>query len=276
MYSGRQEDAVRYAQAALALGADARFDGFDPAWTSYREAEAHLIAGRLNRFLEICANLAAQPGLGQVVGRCGLLVGLPLVGRTEEARAIAEDTLTAARTHANPFCIANALYGSGRAFAPAAPLRALRVLRDGLTYAQEHRLPLFEAAIAVEAASLEAAHGDLGQALALFDAALDSFQRAGNAGSLGGALALLAVWFDRLERPDVAATLYGASNRALSQYVVELPAVVDHLRAALGDAAFDQYAADGAALDLADAVGYARHQIELARRQAANPDSGRT
>jgi hypothetical protein len=132
MYSGRYEDAVGYAQAAVALGADPRFDGFDPAWTSYREAEAHLIAGRSDRYIEICANLATQPGPAKVLGQCGLLWALPIVGRAEEARAIAEDTLTAARAHANPFCIATALYGSGRAFAPADPARALRFFRDGL------------------------------------------------------------------------------------------------------------------------------------------------
>jgi hypothetical protein len=59
-------------------------------------------------------------------------------------------------------------------------------------------------------------------------------------------------------------------------YVFYLPVVVDHLRAALGNAAFDQCTATGAAMDLAEAVGYARHHIELARRQATNPDSGRT
>jgi hypothetical protein len=85
------------------------------------------------------------------------------------------------------------------------------------------------------------------------------------------------VWFDRFERPDVAATLYGASTyHPGSQYYVNVPAMVDHLRAALGDAAFDQCAATGAAMDVADAVGYARRQIELARRQAFNPDPGRT
>jgi hypothetical protein len=136
---------------------------------------------------------------------------------------------------------------------------------------------MFEASTALQAASLEALHGDPGQALSLFDAALDSSHRAGNVASVGGALAYLAVCFDRFDQSDVAATLYGAStNRAVSQYVVELPAVVDHLRAVLGDAAFDQYAATGAAIDLAEAVGYARHHIELARRQAANPDSGST
>jgi hypothetical protein len=133
------------------------------------------------------------------------------------------------------------------------------------------------AAIAQEAAGLEAAHGDPGQGLALFDACLDSFQRAGNAASLGGTFAFLAVGFDRLDQPEVAATLYRAgTNHPGSQYLIDVPAVVDHLRAALGDANFDQYSDTGAAMDLADAVGYARHHIELARRQTANPDSGRT
>jgi predicted ATPase len=275
-YGGRYEAAVGYTRAALALEADARYDSFDPAWSRYREGLAHLLAARLDPYIEICADLAAQPGPAHVLGQCGLLVALPIVGRDEEARAIAEDALAAARAHANPYCIALALYGSGRAFAPADPARALRVLHDGLAYAQEHRLPYFEAAIAQEAAGLEAVHGDLGQALALFDANLAILQRAGNVASLGGTFAVLAVYFDRFDQPDVAATLYGAGNRALSRYVAELPAVVDHLHAVLGDAAFDQCAATGAAMDLADAVGYARRHIELARRQTANPDTGRT
>ena len=124
---------------------------------------------------------------------------------------------------------------------------------------------------------LETLHGDPGQALALFDTALDSLHRTGNAATLAMAFANLAVCFDRLDQPDVAATIYGASTlQAVSQYVLELPGVVDHLRAVLGDTAFDNCAATGAAMDAADAVAYARHHIELARRQAANPDSGRT
>jgi predicted ATPase/class 3 adenylate cyclase len=278
MYSGRYEDAVGYAQAAVALEADSGYDGFDPVWSRSQQALAHLFAGRLELFMEISANLAAQPGLTQVVGRCGLLLALPMAGRDEEARAIAEETVAAARAHANPYCIATALYGSGRAFAPADPTRALRVLRDGLAYAEEHRLLQLEAAMAEEAAGLEAAHGDLGQALALFDASLDSVHRAGDVTSMSTTLTYLAVCFDRFDRPDVAATLYGASttNQAIVQYVVDLPAMMDHLRVALGDAAFDQCATTGAAMDLADAVAYARHHIELARRQAANPDCGGT
>jgi predicted ATPase len=277
MYSGRYEDAVGYAQAAVALEADTGFDGFDPAWSHSREAAAHLYAGRLERGMEIYANLAAQSGLAQVMGRCGQLSALPLAGRDEEARAIAEDTLTAARAHANPWCIATALWGSGGAFVQTDPGRALRFFRDGLVYAEQHRLSFFEAAFAQTSAGLEAAHGDVRQALAVFDAALDRLHRAGHVASLATTFAILAVCFYRFDQPDVAATLYGAStNQAVSMYTVDLPAVVDHLRAVLGDAAFDQCAATGAAIDLADAVGYARHHIQLARRQASNPDSSRT
>jgi hypothetical protein len=275
--TGRPEAAVGYAQAAVALGADARFDGFDPRWSSYWEAVANLLAGRMDRCIEIYANLAAQPGPAHVLGQVGLLWTLPAAGRAEEAMALAEDTVAAARAYANPFSIGLALYGSGRAFAQANPARALGVLREGLVYAHEHRLPLHQVAIAPEAARLEALYGDLGQALALFDAALDSFQRAGNVSSMGGMLAFLAVCFDRFDQPDVAATLYGAStNQALSNYVLDLPGAVSRLRAVLGDVAFDECAAAGTAMDLADAIEYARHHIELARRQAANPDSGGT
>jgi predicted ATPase len=276
--SGRAEAALGYAQTAMALEADARFDGFDPAWSHFREATAHLVAGRLDRCLEICATLATQSGPPHVPGRCGLLVVLPIAGRAEEARAIAEDTLAAARAHGNPFFVAMALLGSGRAFAKADPARAVRLLRDGLAYAQQHRLPYFEAATEPDVAALEAVQGDLGQALALFDTALDRLQRAGDVPTLAETLAYLAVCFDRFERPDVAATLYGAHINRFRAIIstVDLSASVDHLRASLGDVAFDQCVATGANMDLSDVVGYARHHIELVRRQAANPDSGRT
>jgi predicted ATPase/class 3 adenylate cyclase len=282
-FSGRSEAGVGYAQAAVAMEADPRYDPFGPGWSSYQEAFAHLMAGRVDRHLDICAGLAAQPGPAQVMGQIGLLCGLQLAGRAEEAMPIAEDSLTAARAHGNPYFVALALAGSGWAFAQADPARALRLLRDGLVYTQEHRLPSLEAAVAQEAAGLEAVHGDIGQALALIDTAIDISHRAGVVVILATAFAYLAACFDRFDRPDVAATIYGASTnhveaiQAITMHSGNLlPGTVDHLRAALGDAAFDQCAATGAAMGLADAVGYARRQIELARRQAANPDSGQT
>jgi hypothetical protein len=112
-FIGRAEAAVGHAQAARALETDPRYDGFDPAWSHSAEAQAHMVAGRLDSIIEISANLATQPGPAQIMGQCGLLWALPIAGRTEEARAIAEDTLAAARAHANPWCIGLALMGRG-------------------------------------------------------------------------------------------------------------------------------------------------------------------
>ena len=61
-FTGRAEAAVGYAQTAVALEADPRYDPFEAGWSSVLEATAHLYAGRADRWLEICAALAAEPG----------------------------------------------------------------------------------------------------------------------------------------------------------------------------------------------------------------------
>ena len=266
--TGRPEIAVGYAHAAVVLQADPRYEPFDTGWSSFQEAGAHLLAGRSERFVEICTDLAAQPGFAHMLGLCGLLVALPLVGRREEALAIAEETLTAARAHGNPYWIAYALYAYGQAFTQTDPARALRVLREGLAYTQEHRNPFFEGIFAQGAAGLEAVHGDLVQALTLFDTAIDGFDRAGNVGTLAATLGGLAMLFDRFDRPEVAATIYGAcANDVNVHMVIGLPETIEHLRAALGDSAFGECAASGSAMELGNAVSYARHQIRLVRSQ---------
>ncbi len=76
------------------------------------------------------------------------------------------------------------------------------------------------------------------------------------------------MFFDRFERPEIAATVYGASTRQASiSLVPDLPAVVDHLRSALGDERFDECVAAGAAQSTADAVRYAHRQLQLTRRE---------
>ncbi len=101
----------------------------------------------------------------------------------------------------------------------------------------------------------------------MFDTAIDSFHRPATSPACGPTLANLAVFFDRIERPEIAATIYGASTHYGSSIisVVGLSSVVDHLRSILGDAGFDECVANGVALELPDAVQYARHQIHLAR-----------
>ena len=239
------------------------------------EAAANGLAGRNDPCLETYADLRNQPGVAHITGLCGLTFALPIAGRAEEAMAIAEETVAAARDHGNPFLIAFAHDGYGRAFTQADPARALRAFREGLAYAEEHRIPFWEASIARDSAGLEAVHGELEHALSLLDTAIDSSHRAGNVGLLFGALAALAMFFDRFDRPEIAATVYGAAanHTAIHAVIIDLHTAVDHLRSVLGESAFDQCVATGAAMTLVDAITYARHQIQLARPNRTQPES---
>ena len=106
-----------------------------------------------------------------------------------------------------PFTNGWAAFGYGRAYTASDPNRALDTFRDGLAYTRQHRIPLQEAWIAMDAAVLEATHGDLDQALDLFAASMDSLLQSGATAILFGPFARMVVFFDRTERPDVAATL---------------------------------------------------------------------
>ena len=265
LYSGRSDLGVEYAQRAAELANDGVHDSFGDGWAGMLEALAHLFGGRIERRVEISADLSTRSGFARVVGLCGLTWALPAVGREEEAMAIAEETMTAARAYGSPFWIGWALGGYGRAFAQSDPVRALKALREGLDYAESYRLGFWQANLAQDAARLEATHGDLDDALKLFSRGIDLFHRAGNVVFLAATLASLAVFFDRVGRHEVAATIYGSSSREASIGLVpHLDDVVEHLQSTLGEDAFNQCVAAGRSQELADAVRYAHEQIDLA------------
>ena len=60
VYTGQPEDSVRYAQKALALEADSRYDGFLTGLSAVMEANAHVYSGRIDRGIEILADLAIR------------------------------------------------------------------------------------------------------------------------------------------------------------------------------------------------------------------------
>ena len=274
LFTGRPEAAGEYAHRAVVLEEDPRFDPIEPGLSSMFEAGAHRYAGRLDRSFEIRTSLSSRPGLPHLAGLCGMTWAPPTVEWAERAPRVAEEALTAARAYGNPFWIAYALLGCGRAFADRDPTRALTSFRQGLSYARDHRLPFWQARIAREAAALEAVHGDLEQALTLFDTTIDSFHRAGDHANVGGTLADLAAFFDRIERPESAATLYGASTHyGLVNLVRNMPDVVANLKAVLGETRFDTCVATGAAMEGIDAVQYAREQMQLARHDLESKDS---
>ena len=272
MFMGRPDDGVGYAQAASVLQDDPRYQPFDIGWAAYREAFAQFYAGRPDRQVEICTTLATRTGLARVMGLCGLAMGLPNVGRSGEAMAIAEDALNAARAHANPYWIAFAYFGYGFAFTETDPARALDTFRLGLAYTRQHRLPRVEALIARDLAGLEAVHGDLNQALTLFTASLDSFHQAGDTTDLALTFGSLAVFYDRINRPEIAATLYGTTtHHPATNVIIGFAAAIDHVRTILDTETFDRCVATGAAMDTAEAVRYARTRIEAARSELTAP-----
>ena len=67
------------------------------------------------------------------------------------------------------------------------------------------------------------------------------------------------MFFDRFDRPEIAASVYGTStNYGSIQFVINLPATVDHLHSVLSESVFDECVDTGAAMELVDAVDYAR------------------
>jgi tetratricopeptide (TPR) repeat protein len=259
----RAEAGVGYAQTAVELETAQTFDPFGNEWGRYWEAVSNIYAGRIERALQIFAGLATQTGPAHVCGLCGQTQVLVLLGRDEEATAIAEETLAAAQARANPYLVAWAFYAYSFAYGRIDPDRALDMFSRGLAFAREHRLPFWEANILREAARVEAVHGNVYRALTLYDSAIDSFHQAGNLTNLSIALASLAVVFNRIERQQVAATLYGTTTH-MNTNIVGKRTLVGHLRSVLGPAAFARCNSTGAAMEPADAVGYARQQIRLA------------
>jgi predicted ATPase len=265
-YTGRPEDGVRHGELGVRLEADSRYDPFPDGLGVYWEAAAHLYAGALERAFELVSALAARTGTARVYGRGGQTLMLGMLGRREEAAAIAEDALAMAVAHGNPFFVAQALHASGLAYEQKDPVRALAFYHRGLAYAHDQHLSLWEAILARVAARVEAVYGDADRALLLYDSAVESLHRAGDVVLLAVTLLSLASSFHRFGRPEVAAVLHGAATRATPQARGSL---ADRLRATLGDDVFERSVKIGAELGPGQAVRYAREEIDAARRERA-------
>jgi tetratricopeptide (TPR) repeat protein len=268
--TGRPEVAVDYAQRAHALEKDPRFDPFERGWSRAWEAFGHRYCGRIDKMFEICEALARQPGLAHVIGLVLPLTVLPGVGRSEEALALADPAMAAARALGNPYWIAFALTGYARAYADSDPALAMDTMRDALEYDRQQRLVFFEVNLIRDMAGLQEALGKPERALELLDTAVALFHRAGNHASGATTLALVAVLFSRLEQPTIAATIYGMSTQHGISMVVHLPEVLEQLRSALGEERFNLRVAAGSAMEFDEAMEYVRREIAHARREIAS------
>jgi predicted ATPase len=268
---GRPEAAVGYAQAAVALQTGPHYRPFAKGWADFLEAQAHLLAGGFERCREICSALAAETGFARLLGLCAQTLSLTMLGRSADAIALADDSMNAARAHANPHLIAFAYLACGTAYTEDDPHRAIDAFRDGLAYTRQQRLPLFETLIARNAAGLEAVHGDLDLALDMFTASINGCHQSGDTVNLRWAFAYLALFFDRIGRPETAATAYGITTEDSmpgGEWIGLTPAV-EHLREVLDTATFDECVRTGATMNPTEAVHFANHIIQLTRHDQA-------
>jgi tetratricopeptide (TPR) repeat protein len=260
--------AREYAEAARALEQADGYEPFDPGLSGLLHAAAELFLGSAERWIEICAELAGRSGLTRAIGLGGMLMVLPLMGRIDEAKAMLDDALEAARAAGNPNFIAYTMIGQSRALKESEPDRAAEVLRQCLDYCREHRLVFLGLLAATDAASVEAVQGDPEVALGLFTAAIEQFHRSGNQMTLAMTLGQLAVFLAGTGEAEGAATLCGFGRQHhVEASVAGLGDALEHLRVQLGDAAYEARLAEGEALSPAEATGVATDLIRAARRK---------
>ncbi|MEA3218838.1 MAG: hypothetical protein QOJ19_4994, partial [Acidimicrobiia bacterium] len=215
-FAGRAEAARINAHRATELEIDARYDACEPGYATFIEALCQVYCGDLDRYVELTGMVAERYGKKRGYGLASYVDGLQGSGRVNEALALAEESVTAARDLGNPYWVSYALWIAGQAFAKADAQRALAAWDEGVAFVREHRVQFFEGFLARDAARLHTSDGEPEAALVLFAEAISAFHRAGNVPQLIITLASVPALFERVDRPEPAATLLAAMSREAS------------------------------------------------------------
>jgi DNA-binding CsgD family transcriptional regulator len=266
-FAGRAEAARANAHWAAELEDDSRYDACEPGYATFIEALGHVYCGDLDRYVELTGAVANRYGRERGYGLAAYVDGLQSAGRADDALALTEESVAAARELGNPYWISYALWIAGLALSKSDARRALAAWDEGVAFVREHRVHFFDGFLARDAGRLHSSDGEPAAALALFDEAIAAFHRAGNVPQLIITLASVPPLFERLDRLAPAATLLGAMSRQPSSFhhVPELSDLGDRLAGKLGKSRLRELISDGAELDLNDAANYARQQIGAAR-----------
>ncbi len=267
-FVGRAEAVRPHAHRATELEADPGYEACEAGYAPFVEALCSVYCGDLDHYVELTGDVAHRYGRDRGYALAAYVDGLQSCGRIDEALALTEESVEAARSLGNPYWVAYALWIAGMAFSKADVGRAFAAWEEGVSFVHEHGVHFFEGFLARDAARLHTSHGEADTALVLFAEALTAFQRAGNVPQLVITLGSVPALFERLDRPAPAAILLGALSREPSsmQHVPELDPLGDRVTARLGAARAAELIASGAGLDLNGASVYARQQLDVARR----------
>jgi predicted ATPase/class 3 adenylate cyclase/DNA-binding CsgD family transcriptional regulator len=266
-FAGRPEAARINAHRATELEVDARYDACEPGYATFVEALGNVYCGDLDRYVELTGAVARQYGSDRGYGLASYVDGLQSCGRIDEALALTEESVAAARSLGNPYWVAYSLWIAGMAFAKADIRRAFAAWDEGFAFVRAHRVQFFEGFLARDAARLHTSDGDAETALVLFADAIGAFHRAGNVPQLIITLASVPALFERFDRLAPAAVLLGALSREPSSFrhVPEL-GDLDKRVGKLGEAHAAELMSEGALLDLGEAAVYTRQQLAATRR----------
>ena len=238
-----------HAHRATELELDARYDPCEPGYATFIEALGQVYCGDLDRYVELTGTVARRYGRDRGYGLASYVDGLQASGRVEEAVALTEESVAAARALGNPYWISYALWIAGQAFSKVDAQRALAAWDEGVAFVREHRVQFFEGFLARDAGRLHTSDGEPEAALVLLSEAIAAFHRAGNVPQLIITLASVPALFERLDRLEPAATLLGAMSREPSSFhhVPELSDLGGRLTRQLGEKKASELAAAGAA-----------------------------
>lgn len=264
--AGRVDDGLRYADlAAEMLGADhTRLPFGLGGWPS----GAYTASGHPEWSIELCRAQLARNRDTHTLTRGCLVMALTIRGASEEAEAIVDDLVNAARATRNPAALCYALLAEGFALRDVEPSCALRALRHGLALSQESGNRTSETHTAAVLCRVEPQYGDPLAALDYFRLAVQNHHEAGNTTMISTPLALLAAFFDRMERYEPAATIAGfAFGPVTAASFPEIRAVIEHLGSALGADAYEGLAQAGARMTTAEMANYAYREIDRTRTE---------
>jgi predicted ATPase len=263
--AGRSDDAVRYADAALAIIEGGHFDPI-PHEGEMWLGGVYLAKGQPERFVEVCRNMVARDPDPLSVARAFLALALTTTGAVDEAVAASEHLPAAADATDNPEVASYTLLAYGIAQRETDPRAAFDAHRRGLEIAQDSGNRQLETFHAGNLSRLAGIHGAPLDALDFAHLAIRRFFNSGSYSVVTSAFAVLAGVLDRLGQYEAAATMSagGANPFALATYP-ELYGTMAHLREVLGDDTYELLAAAGESMTNAAMVTYAFEQIDLAR-----------
>lgn len=261
----RFDDAKRFGEEALTLLEDPAFEPF--VWAYGDLAFVAIFAGDIDRAVALLATGAAHPAdrHDRMMMSFHLYI-LAIVGRTEEARQIADDVTRMVEDAGVPMSMAIAHAGKGAALESIDDAAALAAYEHGVEIARLSGARFMETLIAPRIAAMHARSGEPGDALLGFERMLRSFGNATDIAAVSAWRAALIVLFAKIGLFQAAATLHGTLSDLIDAGGVtpEHAEAVERVRNALGARVFQMAAARGGAMSLREVSNYAVVQVQLA------------